>query len=102
MFCPGGCPCFTHLTAPSHVASLFPYVYGPSWRWTTIPLVFLAGFAWLGIDGAAEECESPFDVRSVNALDMDSYCIGLMGTILQEIQNQADEERGTLARQSKA
>ncbi|GKY93854.1 hypothetical protein MPSEU_000352300 [Mayamaea pseudoterrestris] len=71
---------------------LFPYVYGPSWRWTTIPLVVLAGFAWLGIDCAAEECESPFDAKSVNALDMDAYCIGLMQTTLQEIRDSADEE----------
>jgi predicted membrane chloride channel (bestrophin family) len=52
----------------------------------------LAGFAWLGIEGAAEECESPFDAKSVNALDMDSYCIGFMKTTLQEIRNQADDE----------
>lgn len=82
-----------HLTQTiSRCFRLLPYVYGHIWRWSTIPLVFLASFAWLGIDAAAEECEAPFKEKRVNALDMDTYCLGFMATALQEIRDKADDE----------
>jgi predicted membrane chloride channel (bestrophin family) len=86
----------------SSFSRLFPYVYGARWRWSTIPLVILAGFAWLGIDSAAEECESPFNEESVNALNMDSYCIGLMATTIQEIQDCADLQMERMAKSTAA
>jgi predicted membrane chloride channel (bestrophin family) len=55
-------------------------------------LVFLAAFAWLGIDAAAEECETPFTEKRENALDMDTFCLLFMATALQEIRDKADDE----------
>ena len=71
---------------------LLPYVYGHVWGWSTIPLVFLAAFAWFGIDAAAEECEAPFHEKRVNSLDMDTFCLGFMATAFQEIRDKADDE----------
>jgi ion channel-forming bestrophin family protein len=69
---------------------LFPWVFGPSWGWMTIPIVAASAFAWLGIDSAAVEVECPFRRDRVNALNMDAYVIGLLSTIQQQIKNHAD------------
>jgi putative membrane protein len=71
---------------------LLPYVFGPLWRWTTIPLVAIAAFAWLGIEAASSEVECPFRQNRVNALNMDAYCEGLLTTTLQEVKNHVDDE----------
>jgi putative membrane protein len=71
---------------------LFPWVFGPSWGWNTIPFVALSALAILGIESAASEVESPFRKDRVNALDMDSYVLGLIGTLQQQIRNQADQD----------
>jgi putative membrane protein len=71
---------------------LFPYVFGPLWKWTTIPLVAVAAFVWLGIEAASSEVECPFRQNRVNALNMDAYCEGLLVTILQEVKNHVDDE----------
>jgi ion channel-forming bestrophin family protein len=69
---------------------LFPWVFGPSWGWMTIPIVAASAFAWLGIDSAAAEVECPFRKDRVNALNMDAYVIGLLTTLEQQIRNHAD------------
>lgn len=71
---------------------LFPWVFGPSWGWMTIPIVAASAFAWLGIDCAAVEVECPFRKDRVNALNMDAFVIGLLSTMQQQIQNHADQE----------
>jgi ion channel-forming bestrophin family protein len=71
---------------------LFPWVFGPSWGWMTIPIVAASAFAWLGIDCAAAEVENPFSKDRVNALNMDLYVIGLLSTLQQQIRNHADQE----------
>jgi ion channel-forming bestrophin family protein len=70
---------------------LFPWVFGPSWGWMTIPIVAASAFAWLGIDSAAVEVECPFRRDRVNALNMDAYVIGLLATLEQQIRNHADQ-----------
>ena len=65
---------------------LYPWVFGATWRWTTIPAVSVAAFAWLGIEAAAVECESPFRKGRVNALNMDGYILGLIATIKQQLK----------------
>jgi len=71
---------------------LFPYVFGPSWGWSTIPIVAASAFAWLGIECAASEVECPFRKDRVNALNMDAYVIGLLATMQQQITVQAEQE----------
>jgi ion channel-forming bestrophin family protein len=69
---------------------VFPYVFGPSWGWGCIPIVALAAFALLGIEASASEVECPFRKDRVNALNMDTYCDGVLSNILQAIKNNAD------------
>jgi putative membrane protein len=72
---------------------LLPYIYGPAWQWSTVGVVALAAFVWLGIEGAAREVENPFGYR-VNDLPMDGYCKGMMATTIQELRlAEADESR---------
>ena len=68
----------------------FPYLWGPSWGWATIPIVTASAFAWLGIDGAAAEAEAPFRQNRVNALDMNSYCLGYLEVVKQQLWNHAE------------
>jgi ion channel-forming bestrophin family protein len=70
---------------------LFPWVFGPTWGWMTIPIVAASAFAWLGIDSTAVEVECPFRRDRVNALNMDAYVIGLLATLEQQIRNHADQ-----------
>ena len=51
-----------------------PFVYAVNWGWATIPATALATFALLGVEGAAMECEIPFDANKSNHLRMDQYC----------------------------
>jgi putative membrane protein len=71
---------------------LLPYVWGRSWGWTTIPIVTLTSYAWLGIEGAAAEAESPFGATRVNALDMNSYCLGFLAVVKQQLKNHANRQ----------
>jgi putative membrane protein len=71
---------------------LFPWVFGPTWGWITIPIVAVSAFAWLGIECAALEVERPFFKNRVNSLNMDGYVLGLLSTIQQQITNHADYE----------
>lgn len=69
-----------------------PYVWQPSLAWGTIPIVWLASFAYLGLEGAAREVEAPFSKDRVNHLSMDAYVLMLMTNILQQIQQMADRD----------
>jgi putative membrane protein len=81
----------THLRTFIVFALLFfPYIWGPTWGWATIPIVTASAFAWLGIDGAAAECEAPFRQNRVNALDMNSYCLGYLEVVKQQLLNHGD------------
>lgn len=67
-----------------------PYVWGPHWRYATIPIVTIVAFAFLGIEAAAIEVECPFSKDRPNALNMDGYCLGMLDNIQQLILNDAD------------
>ena len=74
---------------------LFPYVFGPSWGWSTIPIVAASAFAWLGIECAAAEVECPFGKDRVNALNMNAYVIGLLSTMQQQISVHGEQQNKT-------
>jgi len=76
---------------------MLPYVWGPSWGWTTIPIVACTAYAWLGIEGAAAEAECPFRADRVNALDMSGYCLGFISVVKQQLLNDADSKLATTA-----
>lgn len=65
---------------------LFPWVFGPSWGWSTVPIVAVSAFAWLGLESAAVEVECPFRIDRANALNMDSYVIGVIASVQQQLQ----------------
>jgi putative membrane protein len=70
----------------------FPYIWERNLGYGTIPVVALTGFAFLGLEGAAMEVESPFEKNRPNHLNMDAFCLVLLKNILQLIQNDADRE----------
>jgi putative membrane protein len=66
---------------------------GESWGYFTVPTVFITSFSLLGIDGAAAECESPFQKSRVNHLDMDTFCQTAFKSVLQILIHAAERER---------
>jgi ion channel-forming bestrophin family protein len=70
--------------------AVLPYVYVERWGWWTVPLVAFASFALLGIEGAASECEIPFDKNRANHLAMDAYCLVLLDNIQGLVVQDAD------------
>ena len=60
---------------------IFPYIWGPTWSWGTIPVVATAAFALLGIEAAASEVEAPFQQHRINALNMDGFCKSLLSNM---------------------
>jgi putative membrane protein len=69
-----------------------PYVWVSAFGWYTIPVVFLSGFALLGLEGIAIEAEAPFGRGRSNHLNMDGFCLMIMQTIQQTIRDAADSE----------
>ena len=69
-----------------------PYIWYPSWRWSTIPIVFITSFAMLGLEGAAVEVECPFRRDRPNHLDMDKFCMVAMSAIQQTLCNAVDRD----------
>lgn len=69
---------------------LFPWVFGPSWGWSTVPIVAVSAFAWIGIDAASVEVESPFQQTRVNALNMNVYVMGLLDVLQDQVMQAAD------------
>lgn len=50
-----------------------PYIWETALGYATIPLVFVTAFALLGLEGAAQEVESPFQKDRTNHLSMVSF-----------------------------
>ncbi len=71
---------------------LFPYVFGATQHWATIPLTMITAFAFLGIEGASMEVENPFKKGHVNNLNMDGLANALLQNIQQQVQCKADLE----------
>lgn len=69
-----------------------PYIWESALGYATIPVVFFSAWALLGLEGAAEEVESPFLKDRPNHLNMDAYCLMTMRDILQLIRQDADRE----------
>ena len=70
-----------------------PYFLQEALGYLTIPVVLLIGFAMLGLDGAAEEMESPFRKDRTNHLDMNSFCLTVVSNVFQQIKDDADRRR---------
>jgi ion channel-forming bestrophin family protein len=79
-----------------------PYVWQSTLGYSTIPIVALTAFALLGLEGAAQEVESPFQRHRTNHLDMDSFCLGLLSNILQQLRTNADREIRRVQQQQQA
>mmetsp|Transcript_8853 Transcript_8853/g.12851 ORF Transcript_8853/g.12851 Transcript_8853/m.12851 type:complete len:361 (+) Transcript_8853:93-1175(+) len=69
-----------------------PYLYADEWGWAAIPIVAIISFFYLGVEGAAEEVECPFDKGKVNDLDLDGYCLNIMKSIQQLVQHRYMKE----------
>jgi ion channel-forming bestrophin family protein len=69
-----------------------PYVWQASLGYGTIPFVMLTGYAMLGLEGAAMECESPFQKGRPNHLNMDAFCLVVLRDVQQLITCHADAE----------
>jgi putative membrane protein len=70
-----------------------PYIWWGTLRYATIPIVFLTAFALLGLEGAAQEVESPFEKNRPNHLSMDAYCLLMIRNIVQQIKQVADRQK---------
>jgi putative membrane protein len=55
-----------------------PFVFVYRWHWGTILAVAAVSFALLGIEGAATECEIPFQADHANHLRIDQYIQGCL------------------------
>jgi putative membrane protein len=69
-----------------------PYTWEMTLGYATIPIVSLTAFALLGLEGAAEEVESPFLKSRPNHLSMDAYCLVIIENILQQSRQDADRD----------
>lgn len=62
-----------------------PLVYVSSWGWGTIPVMGLVAFALLGVEGAATECEAPFQDRP-NHHAMDRFAAVAIGNVAEVLR----------------
>jgi putative membrane protein len=69
-----------------------PFVYAMNWGWATIPATAIATFALLGVEGAAMECEIPFEENRTNHLRMDQYCETIVNSCALLTQWGGDEQ----------
>lgn len=69
-----------------------PYIWEYAWGWSTIPIVAVSSYALLGLEGASQEVESPFEHDRPNHLNMDAYCLLILSNIQQMLQHSADRE----------
>merc|ERR1740117_1111657 len=67
-----------------------PFFWEAMLGYATIPVVFLTSFSLLGVEGAAEDVESPFCKNRTNHLDMNSFCLVVLSNILQQTKHDAD------------
>jgi putative membrane protein len=70
-----------------------PYIWWGTLGHATIPIVSLTAYALLGLEGAAQEVESPFEKNRPNHLSMDAYCLMMIGNIVQQIKQDADRQK---------
>jgi ion channel-forming bestrophin family protein len=74
-----------------------PFIWQPSLRYATIPVVFMTAFAMLGLEGASQEMESPFKKDRTNHLNMDAYCLLMLNNIQQQIMEDANRKKKAMA-----
>jgi len=86
-----------------------PFVFVNRWGYGTIPAVACVSFALLGIEGAATECEIPFQANRHNHLRMDAYVAGCFANVSAMLECQCSERarrdgrrRGETSRAAKA
>eukprot|EP00628_Pelagophyceae_sp_CCMP2097_P039372 CAMPEP_0184255228 /NCGR_PEP_ID=MMETSP0977-20130417/7930_1 /TAXON_ID=483370 /ORGANISM="non described non described, Strain CCMP2097" /LENGTH=360 /DNA_ID=CAMNT_0026560789 /DNA_START=96 /DNA_END=1174 /DNA_ORIENTATION=+ len=60
----------------------FPLLHAYAWGAGVVPVTFLVSFAFLGIEAAAVECETPF-ARRPNHFPFDAFCI-LIGNEVEQ------------------
>lgn len=70
-----------------------PFVFVNRWGYGTIPAVACVSFALLGIEGAATECEIPFQADRHNHLRMDAYVAGCFANVSAMLECQAERAR---------
>ena len=70
-----------------------PFVFVNRWGYGTIPAVACVSFALLGIEGAATECEIPFQAERHNHLRMDAYVAGCFANVSAMLECQAERAR---------
>eukprot|EP00951_Prasinocladus_malaysianus_P032387 scaffold315188_cov36-Prasinocladus_malaysianus.AAC.1 len=88
----------THLRTSMMVyLLLMPFLFASSLGWGLIPTVALVAFFLLGVEGAATECESPFNRTHWNHLRMEAACSFAFHNV-QEIVQAADEIRSRAQR----
>lgn len=76
-----------------------PFVYESVWEWGTPPAVALISYAFLGVEAAASECETPFWGNHINHLNMDGYCTVLINDVEGLVLGCEQEEGETVAAQ---
>jgi ion channel-forming bestrophin family protein len=74
-----------------------PFIWQPSLRYATIPVVFMTAFAMLGLEGASQEMEAPFMKDRTNHLNMDAYCLLMLNNIQQQITADANRKKKAMA-----
>lgn len=74
-----------------------PFIWQPSLKYATIPVVFMTAFAMLGLEGAAQEMEAPFTKDRTNHLNMDAYCLLMLSNIQQQITDDANRKKKAMA-----
>jgi putative membrane protein len=79
-----------------------PYIWGGTLGYATIPIVILTAFALLGLEGAAQEVEAPFQKDRTNHLNMDAFCLVVLNNIQQQIKQAADREIARIALRRKS
>lgn len=76
-----------------------PYFWESSMGYALIPVVCMAAFALLGLEGAAAEVEAPFLKHRTNHLDMDCFCLAVLSNVLQQAKEDAvRKKRGILSK----
>jgi len=76
-----------------------PYAWQATLGYGTIPLVVTMAYAMLGLEGAAIECEAPFEKGRSNHLSMDAFSMVVIRDVTELIKCRADMEMGATRNQ---